>query len=80
MTFKVRYSRKVYIGRYETFDIELTQEYDESFTPYTAMGLTQKAVEDWIKDGHIPPHSVFYRPDQKIPREALGAKEEGNCR
>ena len=67
MTFKVRYSRKVYIGKYETFDIELIQEFPDNRDIHGAMNETQDLVEMWCKMDRIPPHSWFYRRNQMGP-------------
>jgi len=76
LTFKAKYNRKVYVGRYETFDVGLEVDYDEKHDPRDALTQLQAIVEQWIREDHIPPHSAFYRPDQKIPRKSLVAKEE----
>ena len=75
MTYKVRYSRKVYIGRYETFDMELTREFPDNWDIGSAMNETQDMVEIWCKSDRIPPHSVFYRRDQKMSSRGLTVKE-----
>jgi len=74
VTFKVRYSRKVYIGKYETFDIELIQEFADNRDIHEAMNETQDLVEMWCKMDRIPPHSWFYRRNQMGPSGNLEVK------
>jgi len=82
MTFKVRYSRKVYIGKYETFDIELIQEFADNRDIHGAMNETQDLVEMWCKMDRIPPHSWFYRRNQMGPSGNLEVQniDEANKR
>lgn len=65
MSFRAKYSRKVYLGRYETMDVGTERDFAASeVSTGEALKILQAEVEAFCQK-NIPPPSTFYRKDRR---------------